>query len=213
MYLYNEYFEFLEKFKKKYGEELDKINIGILEEFKENKFWIKKFHEKYVENNKPKIIICGINPGRFGAGKTGIPFLDFNSLRNIFPEIQSVDKEKTATFMFEVIQRFGIDEFYNKFHLTNLSWYGFYNKTTGKNVNYNELPSHIANFLLEKFVQEVNYLKADIIIPISDIALWELTLNLKKNSKISSTIEKRLYHPSTRFAKKEEYIEMFEKFI
>jgi len=33
-----------------------------------------KFYKKYYNDNNPRFLILGINPGRFGAGVTGIPF-------------------------------------------------------------------------------------------------------------------------------------------
>jgi hypothetical protein len=36
----------------------------------------KKFYGKYYSDNKPRCLILGINPGRFGGGVTGIPFTD-----------------------------------------------------------------------------------------------------------------------------------------
>ena len=34
------------------------------------------FYHKYYEDNEPRTLILGINPGRYGAGLTGIPFTD-----------------------------------------------------------------------------------------------------------------------------------------
>ena len=39
-------------------------------------FLCEKFYNKYYNNTQPRRIILGINPGRFGAGLTGIPFTD-----------------------------------------------------------------------------------------------------------------------------------------
>src|SRR5882757_1409878 len=38
------------------------------------------FYRKYYDDNEPRSIILGINPGRFGAGVTGIPFTDSKRL-------------------------------------------------------------------------------------------------------------------------------------
>src|SRR5437870_2134881 len=35
---------------------------------------IEKFYRKFYDDNKPRRIIMGINPGRFGAGVTGLAF-------------------------------------------------------------------------------------------------------------------------------------------
>jgi hypothetical protein len=37
---------------------------------------IREFYRKYYSDNRSKHLILGINPGRFGAGVTGIPFTD-----------------------------------------------------------------------------------------------------------------------------------------
>lgn len=34
------------------------------------------FYKKYYNDNNSRHLILGINPGRFGAGLTGIPFTD-----------------------------------------------------------------------------------------------------------------------------------------
>src|SRR5687768_5823611 len=35
-----------------------------------------RFYKKYYDDHRPRRIILGINPGRFGGGITGIPFTD-----------------------------------------------------------------------------------------------------------------------------------------
>ncbi len=36
----------------------------------------KIFYDKYYNDDRGRVFIVGINPGRFGAGITGIPFTD-----------------------------------------------------------------------------------------------------------------------------------------
>jgi uracil-DNA glycosylase len=58
-------------------------NIKIMNPFKENQKIIpisSSFYEKYYNDNNPRHLILGINPGRFGAGVTGIPFTDTKRL-------------------------------------------------------------------------------------------------------------------------------------
>ena len=41
----------------------------------ENAFEVSSaFYRKYYADTRPRHLIMGINPGRFGAGQTGIPF-------------------------------------------------------------------------------------------------------------------------------------------
>ena len=67
------------------------------------------FYNKYYADKKKRTIIFGINPGRHGAGLTGIPFTDSKKLENIL----QIDPrgirchEPSATFIYDVILAFG----------------------------------------------------------------------------------------------------------
>ena len=190
-----DYFEFYEIFRDKYSETLERKNIRILYEFLENKNNIIEFHKRYVQPNSPKIVICGINPGRNGAGLTGIPFIDFESLSKMLSNIGNKESEQSAKFFYSVIQKFEIENFYQKFHVTNISWYGFSQIDKQKNVNYDNISTEIAIFLIEKFVEEMEFINPDVIIPLSRNVLYEL-VSLKKRDKIKAEIGTRLCHPS-----------------
>jgi len=41
---------------------------------------IREFYTKFYSDCKPRQLVLGINPGRFGAGATGIPFTDTRRL-------------------------------------------------------------------------------------------------------------------------------------
>lgn len=191
-----DYFEFYEIFKNKYSEELESKNIGILSNFLENRNNINEFHRKYIQPNSPKVVICGINPGRFGAGQTGIPFIDFDSLSKMLPNIEKKESEKSAKFLFSVIQEFGIENFYQRFHVTNLSWYGFYDLKKGKNVNYDSLPTNIEIYLIDKFVEEMEFVNPEFIIPLSKNVFYELE-SFKKRNLIKAELGTRLNHPAS----------------
>jgi hypothetical protein len=192
-----DYFEFYETFKEKYSEILKSRNVKILSSFLVNKSNIIEFHKKYVEPNAPKIVICGINPGRNGAGLTGIPFIDFASLSQMLPDIKQNDWEQSAKFFFSVIQEFGIETFYKNFHVTNISWFGFSRIDKQKNVNYFEkdISTEIAIYLIDKFVEEMELINPDYIIPLSKTVFYELE-SLKKRNKIKAEIGICLNHPS-----------------
>jgi hypothetical protein len=217
-----EYFDFYEIFKEKYSETLRSRNIKILSDFIDNKNNIIEFHKKYIEPNSPKIVICGINPGRNGAGLTGIPFIDFESLSNMLPGIKENDWEQSAKFFFSVVQGFGIEIFYKNFHVTNISWFGFSRIDKSKNVNYFEkdISTEIAIYLIDKFVEEMDLINPDYIIPLSKTVLYELE-NLKKQKKIRAEIGTCLNHPSWVVAYRrkdlstwrQKYIDTFSKYI
>jgi hypothetical protein len=209
----NDFFKFYENFRSKFSKELEELNIGILSDFCNNKEVIFEFYRRYVKPNKPKIVLCGINPGRFGAGETGIPFFDFNSLSKILPNINRNDIEKSAEFIYSVIEHFGVNDFFRQFYLTNISCIGFYSLKTKININYYELPLRIQLFLFDYFSREMSNINPKIIIPLGKEVEKNLKMDLKHERKINAEIGTRLPHPSSKYAKKEDYIKLLEQYI
>ena len=59
-------------------------NIAVMNPFAENPRALEissQFYQKYYTDTKPRKLILGINPGRHGAGITGIPFTDTKRLK------------------------------------------------------------------------------------------------------------------------------------
>jgi len=189
------YFQNFDEFIEKYEWILFKKEIGILSDFLKNKENVIKFDNYYINKNKPKIVLCGLNPGRLGAGLTGIPFIDFNSLSQMLPNIERFDKENSANFIFKIIQRFGFEYFYEKFYITNISKYGYYKIGSGKNINYPDLPIQVQDWLYEKFIDEMKSLNPDVIIPLSESVENSLK-KLKSQGSLPYQIGERLNHPS-----------------
>src|SRR5690606_18917242 len=55
--------------------------IGVLDPFKggnsdQVKRIVTEFHRKYYNDDRSRLLMLGINPGRLGAGSTGLPFTD-----------------------------------------------------------------------------------------------------------------------------------------
>ncbi len=101
----------------------------------------RQFYTKYYNDIYPRTIILGINPGRFGAGLTGIPFTDPMKLedecgiKNIFPK----KRELSADFIYQMIHAFGgKQKFYAQFYFGSVSPLGFVKG--GKNLNYYDDP-------------------------------------------------------------------------
>ena len=59
--------------------------IGIMNPYKDAAAWAltEQFYPKYYNDHRPRALIFGINPGRHGAGVTGIPFTDPIRLESI----------------------------------------------------------------------------------------------------------------------------------
>jgi hypothetical protein len=97
----------------------------------------KRFYEKYYSDGSPRMMIFGINPGRFGGGVTGIPFTDPIRLRtecNIEHPFRELP-ELSSVFIYQMIAAMGgPDKFYSKFFITALSPLGY--TKDNRNLNY-----------------------------------------------------------------------------
>jgi hypothetical protein len=108
-----------------------------------------RFYEKYYADNKPRRLILGINPGRLGAGSTGIPFTDSKRLKEHCQiEIESVKShEPSSVFIYQVIETFGGPaRFYEEFYINSVCPLGFLhrnNRGNWVNCNYYDYPKLI----------------------------------------------------------------------
>lgn len=101
----------------------------------------KTFYKKYYSDNKPRLFLIGINPGRFGAGVTGVPFTDPVRLETKCGIANDLNKrqELSSVFVYEMIEAFGrVEEFYSKVFFTSMSPLGFVKD--GVNLNYYDIP-------------------------------------------------------------------------
>ena len=95
------------------------------------------FFNKYFNDDRKRHFLFGINPGRFGAGITGIPFTD----PKILNEIIGIDNpwvkrnELSSVFIYKMIEAMGgPGAFYHHFYITSVCPLGFL--ADGKNINY-----------------------------------------------------------------------------
>jgi hypothetical protein len=98
---------------------------------------VKRFLNKFYNDDQPRVILMGINPGRFGAGVTGINFTAPKQLENDCGLNHSFQKqsELSAEFIYKMINTYGGPEiFYKRFFIGSVSPLGFIKK--GKNINY-----------------------------------------------------------------------------
>jgi len=122
------------------GELMPKMSeVRILNPFKEGETWalISRFYHKYYNNSHRRVFLIGINPGRLGAGVTGIPFTDPYHLQEVcdiehdFP----LKQEISSLFIYELIDKLGgPDIFYKHFYVTSACPLGFVKGK--KNYNY-----------------------------------------------------------------------------
>jgi Domain of unknown function (DUF4918) len=100
-----------------------------------------QFYEKYYDDDKVRKLILGINPGRLGAGTTGIPFTDpVRLVQECHVPCEFKSYEPSSVFVYKMIHGFGgVEAFYNTFFISSVSPIGF---TKGaKNFNYYDDPN------------------------------------------------------------------------
>ena len=102
---------------------------------------VEAFLEKFYNDNRPRRLILGINPGRFGAGTTGINFTAPKQLTELgiphpFPPNQT---ELSAEFINQAIRACGGPEiFYSRYFISAVCPLGF--TRGGTNLNYYDDP-------------------------------------------------------------------------
>ena len=121
----------------------------------------EQFYNKYYSDDAPRVLVLGINPGRFGGGITGIPFTDPLTLEKECG-IQNTLKKKTelsAEFIYRMIGDYGgPDQFYRRFYISALSPLGFTQE--GKNLNYydnKELEKRVTPFIIESIRIQLDF--------------------------------------------------------
>ncbi len=102
---------------------------------------MEQFLFRYYSGEKERVFVWGINPGRFGAGVTGITFTDPVNLEQAcgIPNQLQKKQELSSRFIYAMIGSYGgVRAFYSDFFLTAVSPLGFIKN--GKNINYYDFP-------------------------------------------------------------------------
>ena len=116
------------------------------------------FFERYFSDNVERVFVFGINPGRFGAGASGVTFTDGVALTQLGIENDLPRRrELSAEFVQEVIARWGgPEDFYKSFFITAVSPLGF--TKDGLNYNYYDSPAllkAVEPFIIETLWRQV----------------------------------------------------------
>lgn len=101
----------------------------------------RQFYFKYYNDNNPRTLLLGINPGRFGSGTTGVSFTDPIKLEKYCGIANDLPKkaELSADFIWAMIFAYGGPEkFFGKFYISSVSPLGFIME--GNNINYYDIP-------------------------------------------------------------------------
>ncbi len=125
-----------------------------------------QFYQKFYADKRPRRLILGINPGRLGAGATGIPFTDTKRLSEICGiQLQSVHTyEPSSVFVYEVIDAYGGAElFYNNYYINSVCPLGFVTKSKKGNwVNSNyydfeNLYHAVYDFMVASLKEQISF--------------------------------------------------------
>ncbi len=125
---------------------------------------VRAFYRKYYNDDNPRYIILGINPGRFGGGLTGIPFTD---PKRLISECNieykgKITHEPSSVFVYDVIKAYGgNDAFYRNFYINSVCPLGFTSvDSKGKEKNYNyydskDLSNAVYPFIIENIRHQI----------------------------------------------------------
>jgi len=121
---------------------------------------LEAFYTKYFSDSNYRYYLFGINPGRFGAGITGIPFTDPKILEDYCGIRNNWDKknELSSLFVYDFIEGLGGPKsFYKNFIISSVCPLGFIKD--GKNYNYYDdldLERSVEPFILESIEKQLN---------------------------------------------------------
>lgn len=143
--------------------------IRIMNPFRDNPEILKisgLFYKKFYNDNNKRKFIIGINPGRNGAGVTGIPFTDTKRLSDICNiKLESLNShELSSVFIYEMIEKYGgVKLFFNDYYINSVCPLGFVkmnNKGNWVNMNYyddNKLSEAMDNFIIKSIKRQMTF--------------------------------------------------------
>jgi len=176
-----------------------------------------QFYKKYYSDNKERRMIIGINPGRFGAGVTGIPFTDPIRLKNVcgIDNHFQQKQELSSLFVYDVVNAFdGAEKFYQNFYITAVSPLGF--TKDGKNLNYYDdknLQKSIKEFVIDCMNKQLKFgINRNVAFCLGDGKNYKYLSKLNEEMKFFKKIIP-LSHPrfimQYKLKKKDEYIKSY----
>ncbi len=113
--------------------------VDLIYPFADDNVWhvFRSFCHKFYNSKTERTFLFGINPGRFGAGMTGVPFTDPVILETHCNIPNNINKrhELSCLFVYEMIELLGgVQSFYKHFYISSLCPLGFIKDK--KNYNY-----------------------------------------------------------------------------
>jgi len=137
--------------------------VGVLNPYRDKHVFqlCRRFYKQYYDDERQRTLILGINPGRFGAGLTGVPFTDPIKLEKYCGISNALLKkpELSADFIYTMIEAYGGPvQFYSRFYISSVSPLGFIKD--GKNLNYydiRDLQESVVGFIVDSLKATINF--------------------------------------------------------
>lgn len=125
---------------------------------------MQTFYHKYYNDSSRRKFIIGINPGRYGAGVTGVPFTDTKRLESVCGiKMESAQThEISSVFMYDMIENYGgADLFYKDVYINSPFPLAIVRKTKNGwlNANYyddKELFEAVKDFMIESLKKHIS---------------------------------------------------------
>lgn len=127
---------------------------------------LEEFYTRFFSDNHQRKMLIGINPGRFGAGLTGIPFTDTKHLKTAcgIHRASFESHEPSAAFIYEMINAYGgVHKFYRDFYIDSVCPLGFVRhnkKGNWVNCNYyddRELYETVKPFMVASLKKQIAF--------------------------------------------------------
>jgi len=146
-----------------------KENVRVMNPFKENDEILtifEKFYTKFFSDTNSRKIILGINPGRLGAGATGIPFTDTKRLSDEcgIESLSIQTHEPSSVFIYDLIEQYGgVKKFYERFYINSVCPLGFIEKNQKGNwvncnyYDYKELFQSSKDFIINSLREQIEF--------------------------------------------------------
>lgn len=143
--------------------------IQIMNPYKNNTEILKTleaFHHKFFGDQYKRQLVLGINPGRLGAGATGISFTDTKRLREVCG-INNIDfdtHEPSSVFIYKMINAYGgPKQFYKHYYLNCVFPLGFLQQNKKGNwvncnyYDYNYLFDMVKPYIISSLKKQIEF--------------------------------------------------------
>ncbi len=136
--------------------------VGVLDPFMganahEVRRIVTEFHRTFFSDARPRLLMLGINPGRLGAGSTGLSFTDTKRCESdlLIPVHGVRTHEPSSDFFYRMIRAAGgAERFYGQVYVHAICPLGFVRSSgVGKDINLNYYDDPTLALAVTPFVQ------------------------------------------------------------